>query len=115
MVQKVVVSLWTVMAMCACVSADGTKKVVDLGASQPPMISSTSEKALSDFRYSIANMADKVLPVIVSIQTEAPAQPQPAAQLWYYCDSAKGYYPYVANCQSGWRTVPAQPPQAPPR
>ena len=54
-------------------------------------------------------------PVVVAPQTEAPAQPQPAAQLWYYCDSAKGYYPYVANCQSGWRTVPAQPPQAPPR
>jgi hypothetical protein len=41
------------------------------------------------------------------------APTQPPAQLWYYCASAKGYYPYVANCPEGWRPVPAQPPQAP--
>lgn len=40
-------------------------------------------------------------------------QPQQAAQLWYYCDSARGYYPYVPNCAEGWRAVPAQPPAAP--
>ena len=28
--------------------------------------------------------------------------PQPT---WYYCDSAKGYYPYVRSCASGWRAV----------
>jgi hypothetical protein len=33
----------------------------------------------------------------------APA-PQPT---WYYCDSAKGYYPYVRSCASGWRAVAA--------
>jgi len=37
----------------------------------------------------------------------APAQPAPA---WYYCESAKGYYPYVPECREGWRTVPAVPP-----
>ena len=37
----------------------------------------------------------------------APAQPAPA---WYYCESAKGYYPYVPECKEGWRTVPAAPP-----
>ena len=42
-----------------------------------------------------------------------PAPVQPPAQLWYYCASAKGYYPYVANCPEGWRPIPAQPPQAP--
>ena len=45
-----------------------------------------------------------------------PATPvQPPAQVWYYCDSAKGYYPYVANCPVAWRPVPAQlpPPSAP--
>lgn len=47
----------------------------------------------------------------------APAPPPPAAsaspapgQAWYYCDAAKGYYPYVPTCPSGWQTVPATPP-----
>jgi hypothetical protein len=40
----------------------------------------------------------------------APAAP--AAQFnWYYCDSAKGYYPYVRSCAGGWRAVAANPPQ----
>jgi hypothetical protein len=36
----------------------------------------------------------------------APAglAPQPT---WYYCDSAKGYYPYVRSCANGWRAVAA--------
>lgn len=36
-------------------------------------------------------------------------QPQPAAQNWYYCDSARAYYPYVQSCAEGWRAVPATP------
>jgi hypothetical protein len=28
---------------------------------------------------------------------------------WYYCDASKTYYPYVKQCSSGWRSVPAQP------
>jgi len=69
--------------------------------------------------------------------TEAPAAPQPpptpqplptpqpppaappasassqstAGMWWYYCDSAKGYYPYVPECKEAWRPVPATPPQ----
>ena len=43
-----------------------------------------------------------------------PAYPQaampPAPQSWYFCASANGYYPYVANCPEGWRLVPAIPP-----
>ncbi|MGE5468372.1 MAG: hypothetical protein ACM3Y9_13190 [Ignavibacteria bacterium] len=42
----------------------------------------------------------------------APA-PAPAAQnYWYYCAAARGYYPYVKECPSGWQKVaptPAQP------
>ena len=38
----------------------------------------------------------------------APPGPAPQAN-WYYCDSAKGYYPYVRSCASGWRSVPANP------
>jgi hypothetical protein len=41
-----------------------------------------------------------------------PAPAQPPAQLWYYCASAKGYYPYVSNCPEGWKPIPAQPPHA---
>jgi hypothetical protein len=33
---------------------------------------------------------------------------------WYYCESAKGYYPYVAQCPEAWKTVPAAPPVQPP-
>ena len=40
--------------------------------------------------------------------TGGPA-PTPAGN-WYYCDSAKAYYPYVAECPQGWRVVPATPP-----
>jgi hypothetical protein len=59
-------------------------------------------------------------PVIVQVPAPVefiPWQPpvaQPAAQhFWYYCDAARGYYPYVASCPSGWKTVPATPPGAP--
>jgi hypothetical protein len=39
------------------------------------------------------------------------AAPQAAAPgTWYYCDSAKAYYPYVSECKEGWRSVPATPP-----
>lgn len=41
----------------------------------------------------------------------APAGPAPQPT-WYYCDSAKGYYPNVRSCPSGWRAVPANPNQA---
>ena len=40
----------------------------------------------------------------------APAQP--AAGTWYYCDSAKAYYPYVTSCNEAWRPVPSSPPPA---
>ncbi len=54
-------------------------------------------------------------PVVVVPPQTAPVQVQPqrAAQLWYYCESAQGYYPYVPNCAEGWRAVPAQTPAAP--
>jgi len=47
----------------------------------------------------------------VVVQSPQPLAPQPQ-QYWYYCDSAGGYYPYVATCPSGWRAVPATPPSA---
>lgn len=50
--------------------------------------------------------------VVVQPPAPEPLAPQPQ-QYWYYCDSARGYYPYVASCPSGWRAVPATPPSAP--
>jgi len=26
---------------------------------------------------------------------------------WYYCSDPAGYYPYVAQCNTGWQAVPA--------
>jgi hypothetical protein len=28
---------------------------------------------------------------------------------WYYCESSKGYYPYVKECPGGWMRVPPVP------
>ena len=45
-------------------------------------------------------------------QTSTPPSgiQQPAANMWYYCDAARMYYPYVQTCASGWRAVPPVPP-----
>jgi hypothetical protein len=53
-------------------------------------------------------------PVIV--REEPPVyiqQPAPeASSYWYYCESAKAYYPYVRECPAGWlKVVPSQPAQ----
>ncbi len=34
-----------------------------------------------------------------------------AAPSWYYCNSPKGYYPYVRACPGGWRQVQPTPTQ----
>jgi hypothetical protein len=55
-------------------------------------------------------------PVVVS--PPAPAQyvernDQPASSgYWYYCETSRGYYPYVKECPSGWKAVPPAPPPA---
>lgn len=50
----------------------------------------------------------------VYIEQPAAAAPAPAPQAqtnyWYYCDGAKGYYPYVKECPTGWQRVLPQPP-----
>lgn len=38
----------------------------------------------------------------------------PPGQVWYYCDAAAGYYPYVTTCPGPWREVPAAPEQSGP-
>ena len=41
----------------------------------------------------------------VYIQQEPPASPEAAP--WFYCPSAKAYYPYVQSCSEPWVRVPA--------
>lgn len=38
------------------------------------------------------------------------APPAPVTPYWYYCEGARGYYPYVSTCAEGWKPVPATPP-----
>jgi hypothetical protein len=62
---------------------------------------------------------DPYTPPVVVVQPSAPATPAPNTppppQFWYYCNSAKTYYPYVASCPEGWKAVPANPPVAAPK
>ena len=39
---------------------------------------------------------------------EGAGAPGPA--YWYYCNSAKAYYPHVKECPEGWQQVMPQPP-----
>jgi hypothetical protein len=44
------------------------------------------------------------------VEDAPPPQPvSPPPGYWYYCDNPPGYYPYVSNCATPFRTVPAQP------
>lgn len=47
-----------------------------------------------------------------ALQAPAQAPAAPAEPSWYYCESARGYYPYVRECPGGWQRVPAAPPAA---
>ena len=46
-------------------------------------------------------------PVYVEQQQAAPQ-----AGYWYYCETARGYYPYVKDCPGGWKAVPPAPAPA---
>lgn len=37
-------------------------------------------------------------------------QPPQSSQSWFYCPSARAYYPYVKECPEGWQRVAPQPP-----
>ena len=51
-------------------------------------------------------------PAPVYVQSySTPVLATPAAQYWYFCRSANGYYPYVPSCAEGWQTVPMTPPR----
>lgn len=68
----------------------------------------------------IAGTGMLLYPSVTQPRTVVIEQPEPvvvpatpAAQNWYYCDSAKAYYPYVESCAEGWRAVPSTPPATP--
>jgi hypothetical protein len=42
-------------------------------------------------------------------QTYVEPGTAPAESSWYYCESAKGYYPYVKECPGGWQRVAPRP------
>jgi hypothetical protein len=68
--------------------------------------------------YPYPNPYEPPVAVVVPPQQPAtPAPPPPTPQNWYYCEGARGYYPYVPACPGGWRVVPATPgtpPASPP-
>ncbi len=51
---------------------------------------------------------DPYIPPVVA----DPNMPPPP-QYWYFCGSAKTYYPYVQTCPEGWKTVPVTPEDVP--
>jgi hypothetical protein len=63
--------------------------------------------------YPYPNPYEPPVAVIVPQASPKPAPPPPQPQNWYYCESARGYYPYVPTCAGGWRAVPATPGSPP--
>jgi hypothetical protein len=53
-----------------------------------------------------------VAPAQPTTYIEQGSGPADAGGWWYYCDTARGYYPYVKECPSGWQRVPAAPAPA---
>ncbi len=45
---------------------------------------------------------------------QGPAPAEQGSQYWYYCPSARAYYPYVDACPEGWQRVLPQPYPPPP-
>jgi len=57
---------------------------------------------------------DEPAPPPANSPQPAPAPgsaPSVSGGTWYYCNSAKAYYPYVGECKEGWQQVPATPPR----
>lgn len=43
-----------------------------------------------------------------------PVYVSPDDEYWYWCRSARAYYPWVQTCDVPWQPVPATPPPPPP-
>ena len=57
----------------------------------------------------VAPSVVQVAPPVYVERHESPVTDQQG--WWYYCNSARGYYPYVKECPGGWQKVPPVPPQ----
>ena len=78
------------------------------------------------YPYPVYPYPDPYLPPTMLAAPVAPGAeppPAPAPTAWYYCASARGYYPYVPSCPEAWQPVaptgappaaPAAPPPPPP-
>jgi len=59
---------------------------------------------------------EREAPPVYIEQQAVPMAESPAAapvNYWYYCATAKAYYPYVKECPGGWQQVLPQPPTRP--
>lgn len=61
------------------------------------------------YYYPPAVVAPPASPPVYVERSDQPAQPQ---GYWYYCETSRGYYPYVKECPGGWKAVPPAPPPA---
>ncbi len=55
--------------------------------------------------YSYAPQA----PVIIAPGAGPYQAPPSPDRIWYYCASARQYYPYTPYCPEGWQAITAQP------
>ena len=63
--------------------------------------------------YAVAAPPPTVAASVPPGSPPSPAAPPAAPGTWYYCESSKTYYPYVSECQDGWKPVAATPPSSP--
>ncbi len=47
-------------------------------------------------------------PAVIPEPAEPVTYVEQASNVWYYCASARAYYPYVANCPEEWQQVNPQ-------
>jgi hypothetical protein len=57
----------------------------------------------------VSLLAISVLLVYIQRQPPSPQGPPEPEASWYYCQSAKGHYPYLQTCPEAWVNVPARP------
>ena len=58
------------------------------------------------YYYPVPVVVSPPAPVTYIEQRSAPAE---SGSWWYYCETAKGYYPYVRECPAGWQRVAPTP------
>ena len=54
-------------------------------------------------------MQSQPVPPPALLQNDAPQAAPQQGNMWYFCNEAKAYYPYVKTCPSGWQQVTPQP------